>query len=48
MDGVLWFGNLKVADIRKLNGLVTDMQMFALKTLHIPLNGKHPQPSSTG
>ncbi|WVZ02095.1 hypothetical protein V8G54_022901 [Vigna mungo] len=37
-----------VADIRKVNGLVTDMQMFALKTLHIPLNGKHPQPSSTG
>ncbi|XP_047169107.1 uncharacterized protein LOC124837710 [Vigna umbellata] len=39
---------VEVADIRKVNGLVTDMQMFALKTLHIPLNGKHPQPSSTG
>ncbi|QCD88761.1 hypothetical protein DEO72_LG3g3311 [Vigna unguiculata] len=39
---------VEVADIRKVNGLVTDMHMFALKTLHIPLNGKHPQPSSPG
>ncbi|GAY46896.1 hypothetical protein CUMW_100490 [Citrus unshiu] len=31
-----------VADIRKLNGLSTDLQMFALKTLQIPLPGKHP------
>ncbi|KAL9319740.1 hypothetical protein ACSQ67_011579 [Phaseolus vulgaris] len=38
---------VEVADIRKVNGLVTDMQMFALNTLHIPLNGKHPPPSST-
>ncbi|GAY46897.1 hypothetical protein CUMW_100490 [Citrus unshiu] len=32
----------QVADIRKLNGLSTDLQMFALKTLQIPLPGKHP------
>jgi len=25
-----------------LNSLVTDHQMFALKTLHIPLPGRHP------
>lgn len=31
-----------VADIKKLNGLSTDLQMFALKTLQIPLPGKHP------
>ena len=31
-----------MADIKRLNGLVTDLQMFALKTLKIPLPGKHP------
>lgn len=25
-----------------MNGLVTDLQMYALKTLHIPLPGRHP------
>lgn len=35
-----------MADIKRLNGLVTDLQMFALKTLKIPLPGKHP-PSPT-
>ncbi|CAJ1933848.1 unnamed protein product [Sphenostylis stenocarpa] len=39
---------VEVADIRKVNGLVTDRQMFALNTLHIPLNGKHPPPITTG
>ncbi|XP_061336680.1 uncharacterized protein LOC133283784 [Gastrolobium bilobum] len=33
---------VEVADIKKMNGLVTDHQMFALKTLHIPLPGRHP------
>ncbi|KAL2926891.1 LysM and putative peptidoglycan-binding domain-containing protein 1 [Bienertia sinuspersici] len=33
---------VEVADIKKMNGLVTDLQMFALKTLHIPLPGRHP------
>ncbi|XP_038704893.1 uncharacterized protein LOC120000821 isoform X2 [Tripterygium wilfordii] len=35
----------RVADIKRLNGLATDLQMFALKTLLIPLPGRHP-PSS--
>ncbi|XP_072963708.1 uncharacterized protein [Typha angustifolia] len=33
---------VEVADIRRLNGLVTDLQMFAHKTLQIPLPGRHP------
>nr|GMD34191.1 LysM and putative peptidoglycan-binding domain-containing protein [Ipomoea batatas] len=37
--------NVGVADIKRMNGLVTDLQMFALKTLQIPLPGRHP-PSS--
>lgn len=32
----------QVADIKKMNGLVSDLQMFARKTLHIPLPGRHP------
>ncbi|XP_076883649.1 uncharacterized protein LOC143532492 isoform X2 [Bidens hawaiensis] len=31
-----------VADIKKMNGLTTDLQMFALKSLKIPLPGRHP------
>ncbi|KAJ8433451.1 hypothetical protein Cgig2_017411 [Carnegiea gigantea] len=33
---------VEVADIKKMNGLVTDLQMFGLKTLQIPLPGRHP------
>ncbi|KAL9280336.1 putative LysM domain-containing protein [Arabidopsis thaliana] len=33
---------VEVADITKLNGLVTDLQMFALESLRIPLPGRHP------
>ncbi|KAH7569816.1 hypothetical protein ACOSQ2_017970 [Xanthoceras sorbifolium] len=33
---------VEVADIKKMNGLATDLQMFALKSLQIPLPGKHP------
>ncbi|KAJ0235323.1 hypothetical protein HA466_0269090 [Hirschfeldia incana] len=33
---------LQVADVKKMNGLVTDLQMFALKSLQIPLPGRHP------
>lgn len=33
---------VEVADIKKMNGLVTDLQMFALKSLRIPLPGRHP------
>lgn len=32
----------QVADIKKMNGLVSDLQMFARKTLHISLPGRHP------
>ena len=32
----------QVADIKRMNGLVSDLQMFALKTLQIPLPGRHP------
>ncbi|XP_010452798.1 PREDICTED: uncharacterized protein LOC104734839 [Camelina sativa] len=33
---------VEVADVKKMNNLVTDLQMFALKSLHIPLPGRHP------
>lgn len=33
---------MQVGDIKRLNGLTTDLQMFALKTLRIPLPGRHP------
>ncbi|KAL0738459.1 hypothetical protein Bca4012_014669 [Brassica carinata] len=33
---------VEVADITKLNGLATDLQMFALNSLRIPLPGRHP------
>ncbi|XP_027355497.1 lysM and putative peptidoglycan-binding domain-containing protein 1-like [Abrus precatorius] len=38
---------VEVAEIKKMNGLVTESQMFALKILHIPPHGRHP-PSTTG
>ncbi|XP_048138489.1 uncharacterized protein LOC115748724 [Rhodamnia argentea] len=37
---------VEVADIKRMNGLATDLQMFALKTLRVPLPGRHP-PSAT-
>ncbi|XP_021735416.1 uncharacterized protein LOC110702077 [Chenopodium quinoa] len=42
LAGVAIRYGVEVADIKKLNGLVTDLQMFALKTLYIPLPGRHP------
>ncbi|CAK9312087.1 unnamed protein product [Citrullus colocynthis] len=33
---------VEVADIKRLNGLAADLQMFALKKLRIPLPGRHP------
>ncbi|KAL1196743.1 F-box protein [Cardamine amara subsp. amara] len=33
---------VEVADVKKMNNLVTDLQMFALKSLQIPLPGRHP------
>ncbi|GMP92547.1 hypothetical protein CsSME_00042721 [Camellia sinensis var. sinensis] len=42
LAGVAIKYGVEVADIKRLNGLVTDLQMFALKTLNIPLPGRHP------
>lgn len=42
LAGVAIRYGVEVADIKRLNGLVTDLQMFALKTLQIPLPGRHP------
>ncbi|KAF5730392.1 hypothetical protein HS088_TW20G00765 [Tripterygium wilfordii] len=46
LAGVAIKYGVEVADIKRLNGLATDFQMFALKTLLIPLPGRHP-PSPT-
>lgn len=45
LAGVAIKYGVEVADIRRLNGLVTDLQMFAHKSIQIPLPGRHP-PSS--
>ncbi|KAL2518564.1 peptidoglycan-binding LysM domain-containing protein [Abeliophyllum distichum] len=46
LAGVAIKYGVEVADIKRINGLVTDLQMFALKTLEIPLPGRHsPSPS---
>ncbi|KAJ0812036.1 putative LysM domain-containing protein [Helianthus annuus] len=45
LAGVAIKYGVEVADIKKMNGLTTDLQMFALKSLKIPLPGRHP-PSS--
>lgn len=42
LAGVAIKYGVEVADIKKINGLVTDIQMFARKTLYIPLPGRHP------
>ncbi|MBA0606092.1 hypothetical protein Godav_018606 [Gossypium davidsonii] len=42
MAGVAIKYGVEVADIKKMNGLVTDFQMFALKSIQIPLPGRHP------
>ncbi|KAJ8773537.1 hypothetical protein K2173_005783 [Erythroxylum novogranatense] len=42
LAGVAIKYGVEVSDIKKLNGLVTDLQMFALKSLQIPLPGRHP------
>ncbi|KAL3510248.1 hypothetical protein ACH5RR_029649 [Cinchona calisaya] len=42
LAGVAIKYGVEVADIKRMNGLVSDLQMFALKTLQIPLPGRHP------
>ncbi|XP_019187323.1 PREDICTED: uncharacterized protein LOC109181842 isoform X2 [Ipomoea nil] len=46
LAGVAIRYGVEVSDIKRINGLVSDFQMFALKTLQIPLPGRHP-PSPT-
>ncbi|XP_057968956.1 uncharacterized protein LOC131158242 [Malania oleifera] len=46
LAGVAIKYGVEVADIKRMNGLATDLQMFALKSLQIPLPGRHlPSPS---
>ncbi|KAL5983071.1 hypothetical protein ACLOJK_017151 [Asimina triloba] len=42
LAGVAIKYGVEVADIKRMNGLVTDRQMFAHKLLQIPLPGRHP------
>ncbi|GAB2275281.1 hypothetical protein Dimus_010041 [Dionaea muscipula] len=42
LAGVAIKYGVEVTDIKRMNNLVTDRQMFALKTLQIPLPGRHP------
>ncbi|PKA48092.1 hypothetical protein AXF42_Ash015855 [Apostasia shenzhenica] len=42
LAGVAIKYGVEVADIRRMNGLVTDLQMFAHNSLQIPLPGRHP------
>lgn len=46
LAGVAIKYGVEVADIKRMNGLTTDLQMFALKSLQIPLPGRHPRPPS--
>ncbi|CAM0871018.1 unnamed protein product [Alopecurus aequalis] len=42
LAGVAIKYGVEVADVRRVNGLTADLQMFAHKTLRIPLPGRHP------
>uniref|UniRef100_A0A0E0K7Q6 LysM domain-containing protein n=1 Tax=Oryza punctata TaxID=4537 RepID=A0A0E0K7Q6_ORYPU len=42
LAGVAIKYGVEVADVKLVNGLTTDLQMFAHKTLRIPLPGRHP------
>uniref|UniRef100_A0A0D3FCU4 LysM domain-containing protein n=1 Tax=Oryza barthii TaxID=65489 RepID=A0A0D3FCU4_9ORYZ len=46
LAGVAIKYGVEVADVKRVNGLSTDLQMFAHKTLRIPLPGRHP-PAAT-
>ncbi|KAJ1422087.1 LysM domain [Sesbania bispinosa] len=48
LPGIAIKYGVEVADIKKMNGLVTDRQMFGLKTLHIPLPARHPPSNDSG
>ncbi|WVZ55120.1 hypothetical protein U9M48_005823 [Paspalum notatum var. saurae] len=42
LAGVAIKYGVEVADVKRVNGLTTDLQMFAHKTLRVPLHGRHP------
>ncbi|KAD3641945.1 hypothetical protein E3N88_31169 [Mikania micrantha] len=42
LAGVAIKYGVEVADIKRMNGQTTDLQMFACKSLKIPLPGRHP------
>ncbi|CAL9130445.1 uncharacterized protein LOC103970165 [Musa acuminata AAA Group] len=42
LPGVAIKYGVEVEDVKRLNGLTTDIQMFAHKSLQIPLPGRHP------
>ncbi|XP_071695121.1 uncharacterized protein [Rutidosis leptorrhynchoides] len=42
LAGVAIKYGVEVADIKRMNGLTTDIQMFSRKSLRIPLPGRHP------
>ncbi|KAB2633796.1 hypothetical protein D8674_030043 [Pyrus ussuriensis x Pyrus communis] len=42
LAGVAIKYGVEVCDIKRMNGFATDLQMFALNTLKIPLPGRHP------
>ncbi|CAN6290942.1 unnamed protein product [Urochloa humidicola] len=46
LAGVAIKYGVEVADVKRANGLTTDLQMFAHKTLRVPLHGRHPPSSS--
>lgn len=41
LAGVAIKYGVEVADVKRANGLTTDLQMFAHKTLRVPLHGRH-------
>lgn len=47
LAGVAIKYGIEVADVKRFNGLTTDLQMFALKTLRIPTPGRHPPSGPT-
>lgn len=48
LAGVAIKYGVEVADVKRANGLTTDLQMFAHKTLRVPLHGRHaPSPPSS-
>ncbi|CAN6308327.1 unnamed protein product [Urochloa humidicola] len=47
LAGVAIKYGVEVADVKRANGLTTDLQMFAHKTLRVPLHGRHQPAAAT-